>query len=490
MIYINPNPQPPQLYSLIKLHKTGYPIRPVVSYIPAPTYKISKFLINTITKYCNFKSTTSINNSFELVDKIKNFNLPSNAKLISFDVVNLFPSVPPSETIELVKNLLNLNNVNVVIQNEIITLLETCLHQNYFSFDGKYYFSNEGLIMGNPLSPLLAEIFMNNIEKMIFKHPLTNKILYWYRYVDDILVCFIGTTRQLNVLETFINSIHSNIKFTLEIEKDNSINFLDLTITRTNNKHGFSIFHKPSHTDTTIHNSSVHPYQYKMAAYNSMIHRLLNIPMSESDYKKEISLIKQIATNNNYNPDIIDKIIQKKKYKKAISLVYPLQKDYKQFNSVTYIGEPSKKLKKLLSKFNCNVAYKTNNNLSKYIKNNKQKVIKDQKPGVYKLNCNNCNKFYIGKTTRNFKLRISEHKRSFKYKKQDSNYAKHLNNENHTFNEDFEILQVESNYLKLGFLEAVEINKHKLSNNLLNDQLDLNYSPLLNLFTNKTCITN
>ena len=75
---------------------------------------------------------------------------------------------------------------------------------------------------------------MDNLENKIFKNTLSKKFLYWYRYVDDILACFIGTDRQLQTFLNFINNLHSNIEFTLETEQNNSINFLDLTITKNN----------------------------------------------------------------------------------------------------------------------------------------------------------------------------------------------------------------------------------------------------------------
>ena len=111
--------------------------------------------------------------------------------------------------------------------------------------------------MGNPLSPLLAEIFVDNLEKQIHKHPLGKQFLYWHRYVDDILACFTGAERQLNQFLNFINNMHNNIKLTVEVQELNSINCLDLTITSLNGKHDFSIYHKPSHSDIVIHNTTV-----------------------------------------------------------------------------------------------------------------------------------------------------------------------------------------------------------------------------------------
>ncbi|MVN25614.1 hypothetical protein GO639_10705 [Staphylococcus aureus] len=111
------------------------------------------------------------------------------------------------------------------------------------------------------------------------------------------------------------------------------------------------------------------------------------------------------------------------------------------------------------------------------------KTSKFEISGVYKLKCGTCPKVYIGQTGRTFRNRIQEHHKSYVNKKTNSTYSNHLLEENHIFNEEFEILHIENKGLKVNHLEAMEINKLKNSNILMNDQLDLNRSPLLNLFS-------
>ena len=84
--------------------------------------------------------------------------------------------------------------------------------------------------MGNPLSPLPADIFMDNLEKRIKVLPSFRRFLFWYRYVDDVIAFFVGTRQQLDLFYNSLNKLHSNIKFTIGLESDNSINFLDLNI--------------------------------------------------------------------------------------------------------------------------------------------------------------------------------------------------------------------------------------------------------------------
>lgn len=83
-------------------------------------------------------------NSYELVDKIKSINRPTNSKFISFDVQNLFPSIPPYDVIELVEDLLTKNIVNIIIKQDILNCLTVCWDQNYFSFNNTIYLSKEG----------------------------------------------------------------------------------------------------------------------------------------------------------------------------------------------------------------------------------------------------------------------------------------------------------------------------------------------------------
>lgn len=361
------------------------------------------------------------------------------------------------------------------------------MEQNYCQFQSEYYEQTRGLAMGNPLSPLLAEIFMDNLENIISTHPSFKYCVYWFRYVDDILVCFKGTERQLKSLHNYINTIHLNITFTTEIEVNKTINFLDLTISHNNNNiHEFAIYHKPTHTDTTIHARSFHPITHKLSAYESMIHRLINIPMSKDNFELEKNRILTIALNNGYSTDMVNNILTKQQKSKILSLIYPrTQKTPNNYNLITYIGNISDKIGTIIKKSkksnNQAIAFKTNNSIQNSIKNNKDKTDKKSKSGVYKLTCEDCKKVYIGQTGRSFETRIKEHERSYNAKKTDSTFSNHCLESNHSFNNKFEILHVQNKSKKLNLLESLEINKFNKLGIILNDQIDVNNSPLLNL---------
>jgi hypothetical protein len=100
--------------------------------------------------------------------------------------------------------------------------------------------------MGSPISGLIAELFLQQSEEMHLKHILNSKkITYYVRYVDDILIIYDSAKINTQDIDTYINRIHSNIKLNITHEEQRSINFLDVTITRNQNKLEINIYRKP-----------------------------------------------------------------------------------------------------------------------------------------------------------------------------------------------------------------------------------------------------
>lgn len=88
--------------------------------------------------------------------------------------------------------------------------------------------------MGNPLSPLLADIVMEDLETECLK-KLGFKPQCYYRYVDDTFLV-IPAEKLDRVLKVF-NKYHYRLQFTHEVECDNSMNFLDMTAIRNDTDH-------------------------------------------------------------------------------------------------------------------------------------------------------------------------------------------------------------------------------------------------------------
>jgi hypothetical protein len=61
---------------------------------------------------------------------------------------------------------------------------------------------------------------------------VAKKPAHWYRYVDDTFVVWTHGQEELHRFLQHLNTIHSNIKFTMEVEKNNTLPFLDVLVTR------------------------------------------------------------------------------------------------------------------------------------------------------------------------------------------------------------------------------------------------------------------
>jgi len=95
--------------------------------------------------------------------------------------------------------------------------------------------------MGSPLSPVLADIVLQNIEEAALGHLLAG-LPFYYRYVDDILLASPPELLEL-ILETF-NSFHERLKFIMEIGEGGRINFLDVTLIVENRTIIFDLYKK------------------------------------------------------------------------------------------------------------------------------------------------------------------------------------------------------------------------------------------------------
>ena len=74
------------------------------------------------------------------------------------------------------------------------------------------YIQIDGVAMGSPLGPVLASIFMVELEKVLIP-KLDKEVKLWRRFVDD-TICF-AKMDSLNYILLIINGFHKNIKFTI-----------------------------------------------------------------------------------------------------------------------------------------------------------------------------------------------------------------------------------------------------------------------------------
>ncbi|XP_044753724.1 uncharacterized protein LOC123313085 [Coccinella septempunctata] len=470
-------PVTPLLYSLPKIHKPGIPVRPIVSFVGTPAHGLSSFLCDVFQRHLDNRSEFSIKNSSELVHQIKDLKFPEGATMVSFDIVNLYPSTPPVEAAELINQLLAFSDLSDDVVSSLSALLKVCLEQNIFKFNNRFYIQKNGLSMGSPLAPLLAECFLKYLENKLKDTNLFKKhILFWRRYVDDIFCIFLGDQSDLDMFLDFINTLHPRITFTVEAQTNGTLPFLDLLLRSRDDKIEFSIYRKPTTTDHVIPFSSNHPLQYKLTAFRSFFYRLLTTPLSAEDYETEYNIILQIAHNNGFPMNLVQNTFRRISHKIMIrhnTHLTPISDENIIFKSIPYVPGVSERIQKYLKKFNIQISFKVENSLRAILSRGKDKVDPVERMGVYRLECS-CGSFYIGRSFRSIRTRIDEHFRAIRTNNPNkSTFAEHiLSNSGHVPSLEPCILSLPQNRSLCDSLEKIHITKakHNTPTKLLNTQ--------------------
>jgi hypothetical protein len=90
--------------------------------------------------------------------------------------------------------------------------------------------------MGSPISITVAEICLQFLEETHIKQWLeSGEIVFYKRYVDDILIIFDQNRTNEQTIINQANSIDKHLQFKMSIEENKLTNYLDLSIHRNDN---------------------------------------------------------------------------------------------------------------------------------------------------------------------------------------------------------------------------------------------------------------
>ena len=159
------DPIPPRMYGVIKAHKPekNYPMRIVVSTVGTPSYRTSEYLVKIIQPLLN-KNKTRLKNSSSFVELSKTWNIDPDEIQMSFDVVNLYPSVSVKQAIDIVTMMLrtdpSLEQRTKLTVDDIQQLMELCLSKCYFLWNEKIYLLKNSAPIGLALMVVMAESFL------------------------------------------------------------------------------------------------------------------------------------------------------------------------------------------------------------------------------------------------------------------------------------------------------------------------------------------
>ena len=166
----------PQLFGLPKIHKPEVPLRPIVSSIGSVTYDLAKELTRILSPLRG-KTSSYVKDSGNFIQIITQKTIQMSD---IFDVKSLFTKVPMEESLQVIKKLLikdeTLENRTVMTPITMVNLVKLCMSSTYFEFGDKIYEQTDGAPMGSPLSPVIADIYMEYFEDIWqLKRASTNR---------------------------------------------------------------------------------------------------------------------------------------------------------------------------------------------------------------------------------------------------------------------------------------------------------------------------
>ena len=203
-------------------------------------------------------------------------------------------------------------NSNLLFQNpdsQPCIVLHSATSTVEFSFDNTIYRQIDGVAMGSPLGPALANIFVGCCEeKLLFSE--ISKPAVSFRYVDDTFVIFQNEKGSEEFLIR-LSGLHFSLQFTFEKEKNDSLPFLDIHVEHTKGSYETKVYRKPTFTGQYLRWESFTPMKRKASLVSTLVHRALKI-CSKSKLKEEINRIKEILLDNGYPEDFVLEQIFKK----------------------------------------------------------------------------------------------------------------------------------------------------------------------------------
>ena len=172
-------------------------------------------------------SSHCISDSFTFAKTMQNLDIDPNVFICLFDVSSLFTNVPLDKTIKICSEALydQSNSRPVIPKDVFVELMKSATSSVEFSFNNTMYNQTDGVAMGSPLGPALANIFVGYYEEKLFSQ--TQKPPTYFRYVDDTFAIF-DHRAEANEFLTKLNCLHPSLLFTFEKEEGKCLPFFDV----------------------------------------------------------------------------------------------------------------------------------------------------------------------------------------------------------------------------------------------------------------------
>ncbi|XP_063592242.1 uncharacterized protein LOC134769443, partial [Penaeus indicus] len=396
------NPRLPHFYGLPKTHKPAVPLRPIISSRGSVTHPLAAWLAKSLTPLLGTFSPAHLRHSQDFISRVR--GVPP-ATMLSLDVDSLFTKVPLDDVLAFLERSLPPEDPRLPLPTDVfLQLIRLCVESNSFSFEGRFYSQTFGVAMGSPLSPVLANLFMEFFESELLP-SISLRPTVWLRYVDDVFALWPHDPALFSDFLTQLNSLSPSIRFKVEWEADNKLPFLDTLVHRSADHFSFSIYRKPMHSGMYIHFFSYHPLHVKRGVATSLFLRALRI--CDPQYLDgEIDFLRRSFSKLGYPRHVLDAALSRAR-RTFYHESSPKETPHLPTLSLPYTEEIHS-LRRPLHTLNCRLVFRQVNTLRRNLVHTSPPS--SSKVGTYAVPCGSCDKQYFGETGASLTKRLSQHK--------------------------------------------------------------------------------
>lgn len=285
----------PKFHGLPKVHKDPWALRPIVPCHSYPLANASKVL-STILKLQVRESPWILESTQDLARLLEATRLDQSKKywLCTGDVTAMYPNIPRKRA----HQILGVNEFpedqEQIDQTDLVVHLAQW-SDNFLAFrhENKIFYQKDGLAMGIPAAPDVANLYMSH-----FEDSFAGKFPLYKRYIDDIIVLVEAPTykearAQLDCIAA------DNLELTWTVDKK-TINFLDLSISQEAGYLSFKPYRKPLNSYERLPYTSFHPQHVKRAAFCGEVSRVARLCSNHNTYYNEVAYVRDIYLKRGY----------------------------------------------------------------------------------------------------------------------------------------------------------------------------------------------
>ena len=323
-------------YGLVKTHKYSGPpvteedrlrwisnlkIRPICPAHRSADYELTKHLTACLKALP--RPPHSISSPLQVLELLQSKDhITNSCRLVSLDVEAMFPSIPTRQAIPLIRSQLkthqaDLSEVTCLKPDAVADLLDISIQNCHAAIqDGdreRWFRQTTGLAMGKSYSPIVADLYMGHWEQDLeqLASDCGGRVHTFCRYADDYLILFEGCDDVITEWVSRLNNKDRNIKVTTEMEENRQLPFLDIHITRGQDKFRTKVYRKACSTNQVPAFTSYTETRYLKSAIRSDCIRAIRYCPDRKDRQKELDFIRRKFHQHGYPQNLIDNTIQK-----------------------------------------------------------------------------------------------------------------------------------------------------------------------------------